>query len=267
MIKLVVTDIDGTILGDCNIFRPKVLETVRKLEEMNIPVVLATGRVYNGVWPAAEQLGLKTPIICSQGSILRQGNEILWKRPVEHNLVREIIEFLREKGVHTNLYNDDKILVEDENYMDEYSTGRFVTYEVIDNFDDIKLGTVSKLLAITHDENEMQTLSKELKERYGNVLNIVRSHKYYLEITDIEASKGNALKHLADLWGIEQCEIFASGDQDNDIDLLLCAGVRVATEHASEGLKKVADYICAHPDCDGWADAVEKYVLKGVLCE
>jgi len=267
LIKLVVTDIDGTILGDCNVFRPKVLETMRKLEERKIPVILATGRVYNGVWPAAEQLGLKTPIICSQGSILRQGDEILWKRPVAHDLAREIIEVLREKGVHTNLYNDDEILVEDENYMDEYSTGRFVTYRVIDNFNDIKLGVVSKLLAITHSEEEMQTLNKELKERYKGVLNIVRSHKYYLEITDIEASKGNALKHLADLWGIEKHEIFASGDQDNDIDLLLNAGVRVATEHASEGLKSVAHHICAHPDCDGWADAIKKYVLKGVLCE
>ena len=261
MIKLVVTDIDGTILGNCNIFRPKVLETIKKLEERNIPVVLATGRVYNGVWPAAEQLGLKTPIICSQGSILRQGDNILWKRPVAHDLAREIIEVLREKGVHTNLYNNDEIFVEDENYMDEYSFGRFVTYKVIDNFDKVELDMVTKLLAITHSEDEMQALNKDLKERYKGVLNIVRSHKYYLEITDTEASKGNALKHLANLWGVEQHEIFASGDQDNDIDLLLNAGVKVATEHASAGLKKVADYICAPPDRDGWVEAIERYVL------
>lgn len=261
MIKLVVTDIDGTILGDCNIFRPKILETIRKLEARKIPVILATGRVYNGVWPAAEQLGLKTPIICSQGSILRQGDEVLWKRPVAHDLVREIIDILRFKNVHTNLYNDDEIFVEDENYMEEYSTGRFVTYKVVDNFDNVKLGVVSKLLAITHDEDEMQALSKELKERYNGALNIVRSHKYYLEITDAEASKGNALKYLANLWGIKKEEIFASGDQDNDIDLLLNAGISVATEHASEGLKKIADYICACPDCDGWPDAVERWVL------
>lgn len=262
MIKLVVTDIDGTILGSNNVFRPKVIETIKKLESAKIPVVLATGRVFAGVYPAAKQLGIETPIICSQGSVLRHHDDVLWQRPVGHGISREIIELLRKKNVHTNVYNDDEIFVEDEQYMDEYSNGRFVTYKVIKSFDSLELGVVSKLLAIIYDEDEMVNLCCELKEKYKGVLNIVRSHKYYLEITDIEATKGTAMKHLAGLWNISQNEIFASGDQDNDIDLLLNAGIKVATQDASEALKKVADYICPSPECDGWAQAIERFVLS-----
>lgn len=262
MIKLVVTDIDGTILDESNVFRPAIIKTIKKLEDLGIPVVLATGRVFAGVYPAAQQLGLKNPIICSQGSIIRQDENTLWKRPVEHNLAREIIALLRKKKIHTNLYNDDEIFVEDDRYMDKYSNGRFVTYNLIENFDDINLGVVSKLLAIVYDEEQMQSICCELKERYKGVLTIVRSHKYYLEITDIEATKGNAMKHLAELWGVKKEEIFASGDQDNDIDLLLNAGIKVATEYASEGLKAIADFICPSPAEDGWVCAIERFILN-----
>ena len=267
MIKLVVTDIDGTILGENNTFRPRIIETVERLKKAGIPIVLATGRVFAGVYPVAKQLGIDTPIICSQGSIVRHHENMLWERPVKHEIAREVIEVLREKGVHTNVYTNDMIYVEDERLMDEYTTGRFVTYELIDNFDNLKFGRVSKLLAITHDEGEMVNLCCELSERYKGVLNICRSHKYYLEFTDIEATKGSAMRHLADLWGIKQEEIFASGDNDNDVELLLNAGIRVATDNATDALKRVAQHICPHVDLDGWADAIEKFVLEGVTCE
>lgn len=256
-----VTDIDGTILGENNTFRPRILETIEKLKKAGIPLVLATGRVFAGVWPVCKQLGIETPVICSQGAMLKHNNETIWQRPVCHKLAREVIEILRKKNVHTNVYNDDEIFVENEQYMDEYSNGRFVTYKVIENFDALKLGTVSKLLAIVYDEKEMVDLCCELSEKYKGVLNIVRSHKYYLEFTDIEATKGGAMKHLAGLWGINESEIFASGDNDNDIELLLNAGVRVAVENASDDLKKVAHHICPHVNEDGWADAIERFVL------
>lgn len=145
--------------------------------------------------------------------------------------------------------------------MEDYTKGRFTTYKAVKSFDDVALGDVSKLLCITYDENEIIALQKELSEQYKGKLAIVRSHKYYLEFTDINATKGNAMNFLKELWNIKKEEVFASGDQDNDYDLLLNAGVKIAMGNASEKLKSIADYICPTIHKDGLAAAIERYVL------
>lgn len=261
MIKLIATDIDGTILTETNQFRPKILETIEKIKTKGVKLVLATGRIYDGVAPVAKLLGLDTPIICTQGSLLKYNNEILWSAPVEHHLALDVIKFLRNKGIHTNFYNNDKICVEDENYMDDYTGGRFVKYNLVDRFENLEWGMITKLLAIVYDDVKIQELENELKERYNGTLGIVRSSRTYLEITNPMASKGNALKKLMNMWSLSPDEVLASGDQDNDIELLRAAGIKVAMKNASKGLKSVANYIAPDVHEDGWAEAIERFVL------
>ncbi len=261
MIKLIATDIDGTILTETNEFRPKILKTIEKVKNKGVKLVLATGRVYDAVSPVAEQLGLDTPIICTQGSLLKNKNEILWSAPVEHDLALDVIEFLRKKGIHTNFYNNDKVCVEDERYMDDYIGGRFINYKVVDKFENLNWGMITKLLAIVYDNEKIQKLEDELKERYKGKLGIVRSSATYLEITNPAASKGNALLKLMEMWNLAPDEVLASGDQDNDIELLRVAGVRVAMKNASPKLKEVSNYIAPDVHEDGWAEAIERFVL------
>ena len=129
-IKLIVSDIDGTILNDkceCSSRVRKALEDVQKL---GVKVVLATGRMFMGADPVRESLGLDTPVICYQGAMVRQGDKILYQNPVPNDLAREIIEISRARGFHLNLYNNDTLIVEDDNkqYMKDYTQGRFTTY-------------------------------------------------------------------------------------------------------------------------------------------
>ena len=262
-IKLIVSDIDGTILNEKCECSLKVRAALNAAVQKGIKVVLATGRMFMGADPVRADLGLNTPVICYQGAMVRQGDNILYQNAVVHDLAREIIDISRNKGFHLNLYNNDTLIVEDDNkkYMEDYTKGRFTTYKAVKSFDDVALGDVSKLLCITYDENEIIALQKELSEQYKGKLAIVRSHKYYLEFTDINATKGNAMNFLKELWNIKKEEVFASGDQDNDYDLLLNAGVKIAMGNASEKLKSIADYICPTIHKDGLAAAIERYVL------
>lgn len=263
-IKLIVSDIDGTILNEKCECSTRVRRALDEAQKLGIKVVLATGRMFMGADPVRESLGLDTPVICYQGAMVRQGNDILYQNAVDNSLAREIIRISREYGFHLNLYNNDTLIVEDDNkqYMKDYTQGRFTTYEVVKSFDDVELGDVSKLLCITYNEDEIINLQKELSKQFEGKLAIVRSHKYYLEFTDIKATKGNAMNFLKDLWNIKTEEVFASGDQDNDYDLLKNAGVKIAMGNASEKLKSIADYICPTINEDGLADAIEKYVLN-----
>lgn len=263
MIKLLITDIDGTVLNEKCEYTPKLKGYFKKLTESGVKVVLATGRMFMGADPVREELGLKTPVVCYQGAMVRRGDEILHQSSVSHDLALEVIKTSREKKFHLNLYNDDVLIVEDNNeqFMRDYTQGRHTTYKVVNSFDEVKLGVVSKLLAIIYDENKLLALQDEMQKKFKGRLAVVRSHKYYLEFTDINATKGSALKFLAEYWGIKKEEIMASGDQDNDYEMLMNAGVKVAMGNASPKLKEIADYICPPIQEDGLSKAIEKYIL------
>lgn len=261
--KLLITDIDGTVLNENCEFTSRLKNNFEILTEMGIKVVLATGRMFMGADPVREQLGLKTPVVCYQGAMVRDGDKILHQSSVPIDLAKEVIKTSREMNFHLNLYNDDILIVEDDNkrFMEDYIKGRHTTYKVVNSFDEVKLGMVSKLLAIVYDEDEMLKLQDLMQEKFNGKLAVVRSHKYYLEFTDIDATKGSALKFLSNYWGIKKEEIFASGDQDNDYDLLMNAGFKVAMGNASLKLKSIADYVCPSIHEDGLSEAIEKYII------
>ena len=112
-----------------------------------------------------------------------------------------------------------------------------------------------------YDEDKIQELIKDMTERYKGVLCIVRSNKYYMEITDPNATKGAALNFLKDYWGIKKEEILATGDQDNDYEMLKNAGIKVAMGNASKKLKEIADIICPDVKEDGVCEIIERYIL------
>ncbi len=263
-IKLLITDIDGTVLDENCKYTPKLKNLFKMLTDNGIKVVLATGRMFMGADPVREELGLETPVVCYQGGMVRRGDEILHQSSVPTDIAKEIIEISRKKGFHLNLYNNDRLIVEDDNklFMKDYTSGRHTTYEVVDSFDKVKLGVVSKLLGIIYNEKELLNLRDEMAEHFRGKLAVVRSHKYYLEFTNKDATKGSALKFLSNYWGIKKEEIFASGDQDNDYDMLMNAGIKVAMGNASEKLKTIADYIAPPISKDGLSEAIERFIIN-----
>ena len=100
-----------------------------------------------------------------------------------------------------------------------------------------------------------------MSEKFKGKLCVVRSHKYYCEFTNVEATKGQALEFLRNYWGFKKEEVMGAGDNDNDIDLLMHAGVKVAMKNGSKKLKKAADYICPDVNEEGLIDAIERYIL------
>lgn len=262
-IKLWITDIDGTILDETNVFSPRMLEIIKRVKESDTKMVVATGRMFQGAKGVADYLGLDTPVVCYQGAMVRLNNKILHQSPVKNELAREVIDVLRKKNIHTNLYNDDELIVEDDNkkIMQDYCQGRFASYKAVSTFDNVELKNVSKLLAIVYDEKSMLELIDYMSERYRGVLSIVRSHKHYMEITDINATKGAALDFLANYWGIKKDQILASGDQDNDYEMLKRAGISIAMGNGSAKLKEIATHICAPVCDDGLCEMIERYIL------
>ncbi len=263
MIKLVCTDIDGTILKEDFTFSAGVAACMKRLTDEGVKVVLVTGRMHSAAKYIAEDLGLNTPIVSYQGGLIIDGNDVLYERCLAPEFAHEIICWARENSVHLNLYSNDKLYVENDDYIAKrYAGERYTTYEV-KPFDEVPLNGIHKLLAIDFENPDRVTKwQKEMAERYPE-LYIVKSTPYFCEFSNLEASKYCAVKFLQEYWGLRDDEILTIGDQDNDIKLLEAGGTKVAMGNGTYGVKAIADYITDTVDNDGFVKAMEIFVLCG----
>lgn len=264
MIKMIATDIDGTILPYHSDFRESVKNCIKELEQNGIKVILVTGRMHSSTTPIARQLGLNNPVISYQGGMIKdmEGNT-LYQTNLPDNYAKEIIKWARANNVHLNLYIDDKLYVENDNDIIKfYIQGKFVDYTVC-SFDDLEIkNNVNKLLAIDiQDANRVTGWVEILKNKYPD-LYIVKSTPYFCEIGPADAKKSLGVEYLCKLWGLKKEEVLTIGDQNNDIDLIQAGGIGVAMGNGTDELKSCATYITDTCENDGFIKAVEKFVFN-----
>ena len=259
MIKLIATDIDGTILIPDKEFTEGVKSCVEELIKNGITVVLVTGRMNESAQLVAKKLNLKTPLISYQGGLVTEGDKVLYERYLTEKQAEEILNWAKEEDIHINLYNNDILYSENDCVeIQKYAKRQSVSY-IVKKFKDVKKDKVNKVLAIDYEHPEkIDRLEKELPKRFPD-LYIVKSTPYFLEFSNKEASKYCAVKFLQEHLGIKVEETLTIGDQNNDISLLKAGGIKVAMGNATEELKKCADYITDTVENDGFVKVINKF--------
>ena len=261
MIKLVATDIDGTILIPEGEFTQGVKDCVRKLCNVGIKVVLVTGRMNAAAVRIAKDLGLDTPVVSYQGGLVVVNGKKLYERYLTEGQTERILDWASKENIHINLYKDDVLYSEAECYEVQRYCNNLHTEFTVKSFCEIKKDNINKLLAIDYYNPErISKYEKELQEIFPD-LYIVKSTPYFLEFSNPEASKKCAVEFLQNYWGLEKEEILTIGDQNNDIALLQAGGLKIAMGNATEELKAVADYITDSVFDDGFVKAMEKFCL------
>lgn len=262
MIKMLVLDIDGTILSDKTPITKELKEHVSLLRKNGIKVLIATGRMLRSAKVIAKELGADDALISYQGALVTGDEyEILDEKFLDESLAKEIISYLRKKTVHINAYIDDELLIEKKSKeVEDYVKGKYIEYTKIDTLDNIEHKKLNKLLGISYDKELIINMAEELNAIYKEKLYIVKSTPYFLEVSDPTATKGTAINFLANLWNIKKEEIMAIGDQDNDIEMLLAAGHKVAMANSSQGLKEVANFITKSVDENGVIHAINTFI-------
>ncbi len=261
MIKLIVTDIDGTIYNPEIGIKDSVKNSINNLVKNGINVVIATGRTYGSAKTVADKLGIKCPLICYQGGLINSyDGEILDAKYLNPEIAREIITDFRKRKIHLNAYVEDTLYVEDDDeYIKDYIGDKGIDYFKVDSFDELNFNKLNKLLAIQYDCEFIDNLILELRQKYPQIY-VVKSYKYFCEIANKEATKGNAIKFLASKYGITTNEVLAIGDQNNDIEMIEMAGVGVAMGNGTEQIKEASDYITDTIENDGFVKAIDKFV-------
>ena len=266
MIRLLATDLDGTLMGDDMVLKSqRVRRAVRAAQERGVVVTLATGRMFDYATPFARELGITAPLICYQGGLIQAaGADVpLYRATMDPDLVREVLEVQARWGWHFVLYADDKVFLDERRHSDAFYLDmlgqRLVWVDdlltVLDRHEPVKFLVFVK----PHEAEQVETT---LRQGFGGRMELSRSHALIVEGNPQGVSKGDALRRLAAHLNVAQAEVMAIGDQDNDTSMIVWAGIGVAMGNGSPGVKEVADWIAPPMVEDGAAVAIDRFILS-----
>ena len=270
-INLVAIDIDGTLINDQRQITPKTAAALKKATAAGVKVVLCTGRPMTGVAAYLKELGVADQddeyVISFNGGLAQStsGNVI-----INHSIAfadyADWENYCLKQGVHSQIETRDYIYTTNQNLSKYtvYESGLVnmpVRYRSMDEMArEHDQYIVAKAMMVDEKakiDSALASLPQNLRDRFS----IVRSEDFYLEFMHPSASKGKTLKTLSDQLGIEQDEVMALGNAQNDNSMIEFAGIGVAMGNSVPETLKIADATVAYNNHDGVAEAVNKYVF------
>ena len=263
--KLIVLDLDGTLTNSKKEISSRNRETLIRIQEQGIRLVLASGRPTYGIVPLANELRMNE----FGGFILSyNGGEIInWETKemmYENVLPNEVVPVLYEcaRTNHLSILTYDGAEIVTENSQDPYVQkeaflNKMAIRETNDFLTDITLLPVAKCL-IVGDAGKLIPVESELCIRLQGKINVFRSEPYFLELVPQGIDKALSLSVLLENIGMTCEEVIAIGDGYNDLSMIKFAGMGIAMGNAQEPVKKAADYITLTNDEDGVAEAIER---------
>jgi len=258
--KLIAIDLDGTLLNSDLKISPRAAAAIQAAERKGVKVTLCTGRMYVSASRYAQELGLNIPLVTYNGALVKNslGHEVLYEKNLPLKEARYVVEVCREFDCQLNVYFEDKLYVEKGNsWAKRYANKVNVPLNEVDDLLDFLKMSPIKILAMGEEEI-LHMLRKRLADRE---IYITRSHSYFLEMLNPEATKGKGLAAVAENLAIDRKNIMAIGDNENDIEMFKYVGYSVAMANASDDIKSHADYVTKNNNDDGVAEAIEKLVL------
>lgn len=269
--KLIVLDVDGTMLNSNREVTKRTMQTLRRVQQMGIKVALASGRPTYGILPLARQIDLDVYegyIISYNGAQVMEAKDgqIIFERRIDPQMVPYIEKKARKMGLTMAYYDGNEVVsddisnphVVDEAQMNGMSLRQDEMISV--GMDDWP----SEIMLVSDDEQALNSLEEHMQRHLAGVMDTIHSNPYYLEIVGYQVGKSYAMSALVQKMGIQMSEVLAIGDGAADINMLQMAGTGVAMGNATEGVRRCADFTTLSNDEDGAAVAIERAIVREV---
>ena len=270
-IKLIVSDIDRTILPANQIISPVTYNAVRDCRARGVEFVIASGRWYPAARKVAvDQLGIEDGymIICNGGAVVRSDGTPLAEWRLTPEQAQQIYELLKAEKVMMTAYVPDAIYRVRGEYLTCFrlpETSYFArtrTYRVVDDdwqgFEEHGLNGPYKIEAYADDTGLLAELRRKV-EALGFEAN--SAFPFNLEIMAPGAGKGAAVRWMTEHMGLTRDQVMGFGDYTNDLPMLENVGWPVAVDNAIDEVKRVCRMVTASCEDDGVAQTINKYVL------
>lgn len=266
-IKLVVTDVDGTLLSPDKKLTPAVIAAVADLRKAGVPVALCSARAPGALKSCIAPLGLQGACAAfNGGTIFMAGDGVVKENLLlPTDVTRLLINALESEPVETWLQNDRQWLVRDATtplVRQEAESSGLVPVQVSDLAAHAE--GINRVVAMGVDPEIVARIDGWLLGQFGGFASIARSMPCRINITALGANKGHALVSLAKIYGVNLSEVAALGDAPNDISMLREAGLGIVMGQAPASVKAFATVETLSNAENGWADAVDRFIMPRV---
>jgi Cof subfamily protein (haloacid dehalogenase superfamily) len=264
-IKLLLADVDGTLVTPDKALTDRAVAAVRRLGEAGILFAVTSGRPPRGMSMLIEPLNLTTPIAAFNGGILvNRDMSVIEQRVIPEDLVVPVAELNASFSLDTWVYRGADWYVPDPkgaHVARETATVRFEP-KVMASLDGLTTD-VTKLVGVSDDLDAVARASQAAHDQFGDHVAAARSQPYYLDVTHPDANKGAVAQYLARTYAIPTDRIATIGDMPNDVLMFAHSGLSIAMGNASLEVQHAARRVTTANTDEGFATAVERFILPG----
>lgn len=262
--SLVVSDVDGTLVTTDKKLTPAAIAAAHRLHDAGIAFSICSSRPPFGQRMLIEPLRLSLPFAgYNGGSIVNPDLSPVEQKLLTADAASEAIEMLEACGI-TNIwvFTGGEWLIRDR-------TGDYVDLEihtiktlptVVASFDG-RLAAVSKIVGACKDHDRVAAAVSNGQNQLRGCATVLRSQPYYCDVTPPGIDKGRLIDLLAERLGLERDAIAVLGDMGNDVEMFRRAGFAIAMGNATPEVKALAQAVTSSNDEDGFAVAIDRYIL------
>lgn len=280
--KLIATDLDGTLLNEMGEVSAKNAAAIRRAMENNIEVVVATGRSYETANRQLQAVDLQLPIISLNGAIVYTTNKkVVSSIPMDKAIAQKVQSACQQQNIYFEIYANNGVYSNSKEYFMDVmidiakTANPTISQEEIrkrvdERFDDENVQFITdynplfadpdfavyKMLAFSSNKEKLAAINKQFIGESG--LTVTSSGNTNLEFNHPDAQKGIALKQFAESRGIDLKDVMAFGDNFNDLSMLTIVGYSIAMGNAEDEIKKQCKFITKNNTEHGVAYAIEE---------
>jgi Cof subfamily protein (haloacid dehalogenase superfamily) len=264
VIRLVLSDVDGTLVRPDKTLSERSIEAVRRLHEKGIRFAITSGRPPRGMEMLIQPLSLVSPISAFNGGLVVEPEmEVLEQRTIPAELVEPTIALLGSYELDVWLYRGADWLLRDPDGPHVAREAHTVQFPptVVESFDEVD-GDIAKIVGVSDDHDAVDRASVAAHDAFGDRVSASRSQPYYLDVTHPDANKGVVATFLSRWYDIPPEEIATIGDMPNDVLMFAHSGLSIAMGNADREVQRAARRVTTSNDEDGFANAVERFILR-----
>lgn len=268
MYKLIISDLDSTLLTDDYQLPANNLAAIKRARARGIQFIPATGRGITSIDATLQALGVANQkgeyvISCSGGVITENyQNRLLYHQGISFKLAEELYQRGLKHNVSIHISTLDRTYVRDllQTEMAFLKNRSDVTEIYADNLSFLKDSPIIRIVFMNHDQQYLRKIVAAFAD-ITSQLEIIYSAKRYAEFLHAGVNKGSGLLRVAELLKVKPAEIIAIGDNPSDAAMLQLAGLSIAVNNAEEGLKAISDYVTAATNNEGAiAEVIDKFI-------
>jgi Cof subfamily protein (haloacid dehalogenase superfamily) len=259
----VISDVDGTLVTDDKVLTACAMAAVAELRASGILFSIISSRPPRGLRMLIERLGIETPVGGFNGGVIATPDlAVISEHLLPSQVARCAVDSLNARGVEVWVFSGQDWLSRDPDGpyvpLEQHTVGFRPT--IVQDFGSV-LDAAAKIVGVSKDFALLEQCERDVRVALASSAFIVRSQRYYLDITHPLANKGVAVTDIAKLMRIPLTEIAVIGDGSNDVAMFERSGLSIAMGNASPQVQRKADFVTDSNGDGGFARAIERFIL------